>query len=112
MAGPKLFQPIQLRDIGLKNRVVVAPMQYSQILWAVLYGYAFFGETPDRATALGAAIIILSGIYVVFREETPHVSRTRPVLQSQTRFVSGTYPRISSLRRLFADRRTRRRPRS
>ena len=58
---------------------------------------------------LGAAIIILSGIYVVFREETPHVSRTRPVLQSQTRFVSGTYPRISSLRRLFADRRSRRR---
>ena len=29
--------------------VVVAPMQYSQILWAVVYGYAFFGETPDRA---------------------------------------------------------------
>jgi S-adenosylmethionine uptake transporter len=90
------------------SAVVVAPMQYSQILWAVAYGYAFFGETPDRATAIGAAIIILSGIYVVFREETPHVSRTRPVLQSQTRFVSGTYPRISSLRRLFADRRSRR----
>ena len=55
-------------------------MQYSQILWAVLYGYAFFGETPDCGTAIGAAIIILSGIYVVFREETPHVSRSRPVL--------------------------------
>jgi 2,4-dienoyl-CoA reductase-like NADH-dependent reductase (Old Yellow Enzyme family) len=32
MAGPKLFQPIQLRDITLKNRVVVAPMhQYSGV---------------------------------------------------------------------------------
>ncbi|WP_119422817.1 NADH:flavin oxidoreductase/NADH oxidase [Desertibaculum subflavum] len=32
MAGPLLFQPIQLRDITLKNRVVVAPMhQYSGV---------------------------------------------------------------------------------
>ena len=81
--------------------VVVAPMQYSQILWVVVYGYAFFGETPDAATAAGAAIIILSGIYVVFREETPHVSRTRPVTHNQSRYVAGTYPRISSLRRLL-----------
>ena len=36
------------------SAVVVAPMQYSQILWAVLYGAAFFGETPDRNTAIGA----------------------------------------------------------
>ena len=56
------------------SAVVVAPMQYSQILWAVLYGAAFFGETPDWGTALGAAIIILSGIYVVFREERGDVS--------------------------------------
>ena len=33
-------------------------MQYSQILWAVLYGSLFFGETPDRATAIGAFIPI------------------------------------------------------
>ena len=70
-------------------------------LWAAIYGYAFFGETLDRATVIGAGIIILSGIYVVFREETPHVSRTRPVLLNQSRYVSGTYPRISSLRRLL-----------
>jgi len=67
----------------------------------VIYGQVFFDETPDLATAIGAAIVILSGVYVVFREETPHVSRNRPVLQNQTRYVSGTYPRISSLRRLF-----------
>jgi S-adenosylmethionine uptake transporter len=83
------------------SAVVVAPMQYSQILWAVVYGFAFFGETPDRNTAIGAAIIIASGIYVVVREEQPHVSRTRPVLRTQTRYVIGTYPRIGTLLRLF-----------
>lgn len=81
--------------------VVVAPMQYSQILWAVGYGFFFFGETPDWATALGAAIIILSGIYVVFREERSVAPSQRPVLRTESRYVSGIYPRIGSLSRLF-----------
>ena len=83
------------------SAVVVAPMQYSQILWAVVYGYAFFGETPDRATAIGGAIIIASGIYVVFREDRGAASRHRPVLFTRTRSVPGIYPRISSLQGLF-----------
>ena len=37
---------------------IVAPMQYSQILWAAAYGLVFFDETPDGFTILGAAIII------------------------------------------------------
>jgi S-adenosylmethionine uptake transporter len=78
--------------------VVVAPMQYSQILWAVGYGAFFFHERPDWPTALGAGIIILSGIYVVFREDSR--SSTRPVLRTESRYVSGIYPRISLLRRL------------
>jgi S-adenosylmethionine uptake transporter len=83
------------------SAVVVAPMQYSQILWAVVYGLAFFGETPDRSTAVGAGIIIASGIYVVLREERPDVSKTRPVQRTQSRYVIGTYPRIGLIRRLF-----------
>jgi S-adenosylmethionine uptake transporter len=86
------------------NAVVVAPMQYSQILWAVFYGYLFFGEVPERATALGAAIIIGSGVYVVFREDRGDVSRTRPVLRTASRFIPGTYPRAGTLRKLFRPR--------
>jgi S-adenosylmethionine uptake transporter len=80
---------------------VVAPMQYSQMLWAVLYGALFFSETPSRATAIGAAIIIGSGVYIVFREDRSDASRHTPVLQTRTRFVIGTMPRISTLLRLF-----------
>lgn len=76
--------------------VVVAPMQYSQILWATLYGALFFDEWPDLWTALGAAIIIASGIYIVVRESGARVSENRPVLQSRSRFETGTVPRISS----------------
>jgi S-adenosylmethionine uptake transporter len=81
--------------------VVVAPMQYSQILWAVVYGYVFFGETLDGPTVVGAAIIIASGIYVVFREDRGSASSHRPVLFTRSRYVAGIYPRISSLQRLF-----------
>ena len=83
------------------SAVVVAPMQYSQILWATAYGFAFFGETPDRATAVGAAIIIASGVYVVFREDSGRASRNRPVLFTRSRFIPGTYPRIGTLTRLL-----------
>lgn len=74
--------------------IVVAPMQYSQILWAVIYGHFFFQETMDFYTGVGTAVIVASGIYIVLREDTPKVSENRPVLESRSRFDTGTFPRI------------------
>lgn len=48
---------------------IVAPTQYSQILWAIVYGALFFNEMPTQATLVGAAIIIGSGLYILKREE-------------------------------------------
>jgi S-adenosylmethionine uptake transporter len=84
--------------------IIVAPMQYSQIIWAIAFGYLLFGETVDLYTGLGASIIIAAGIYIVVREDTPDVSKNRPVLETRSRYESGTTPRISQLLRLF-DRR-------
>jgi drug/metabolite transporter (DMT)-like permease len=47
----------------------VAPMQYSQIIWASAYGALFFGEALEWATLLGTVIIVASGLYIVFRED-------------------------------------------
>ena len=84
--------------------IVVAPMQYSQIIWAVVYGYVFFGESLDIYTAIGTAVIVASGIYIVLREDTPRVSENQPVLNSQSRLDTGTVPRISLWLRLFERR--------
>lgn len=46
---------------------LLSPLIYSVLLWAVLYGYFFWGEVPDRYTLLGAAILILSGLYVIYK---------------------------------------------
>jgi S-adenosylmethionine uptake transporter len=81
--------------------VIVAPMQYSQIIWAALYGWLFFDETVDFYTAAGSSVIIASGIYIVLREGTPSVSQNRPVLENRSRMEIGTLPRISSWLKRF-----------
>jgi len=79
--------------------VIVAPMQYSQILWAAAFGALFFDEWPDGMTLLGAGIIIASGVYIVLREGQPEASSNTPVLRNRTRFETGTVPRIGPLLR-------------
>ena len=48
----------------------VAPFMYSQIFWALGFGYLFFGALPDQFTVLGGAIVIASGIYLLRRQKT------------------------------------------
>jgi drug/metabolite transporter (DMT)-like permease len=77
--------------------VVVAPMQYVQILFAAFYGTLFFQETIDVYTAVGAGIVIASGLYIVLREDSPGASRNQPVLNTRLRAETGTTPRSSTL---------------
>lgn len=79
--------------------VVVAPMQYSQILWASAFGALFFAEHPDLWTLTGAALIIASGIYILWRESAGTSSVNRPVLRSRSRFETATAPRVSQFLR-------------
>lgn len=47
---------------------VVAPFDYTALLWATMLGWLIWSEVPDLATYVGASIIILSGLFIVFRE--------------------------------------------
>ncbi len=79
---------------------VVAPMQYSQIIWATIFGLVFFNESPDLQTIIGACIIILSGIYIVIRESLTGTSKNTPVLRNRTRAIApGTFRIGQYLRR-------------
>lgn len=80
---------------------IIAPMQYSQIIWATLYGALFFDETIGRPTLIGAGIIIASGLYIVLRESRTDVSSTTPVLRTRSRHETGTYMRAGPLLRLL-----------
>jgi len=47
---------------------VVAPLRYTRLLIALILAYAIFGERPDAATLAGAALIVGSGSYSLWRE--------------------------------------------
>jgi drug/metabolite transporter (DMT)-like permease len=47
---------------------VVVPFDYTQLLWAVLLGWLVFAHEPAPTTWLGAAVIVASGLYTLYRE--------------------------------------------
>jgi len=49
---------------------VVAPYQYTFILWAIALGYVVFGDVPDAFTLTGAGIIVGAGLYILWRERS------------------------------------------
>lgn len=52
----------------LAPATVLAPFIYSQIVWMIVLGWFVFGQFPDRWTFVGAAIVIASGLYLLYRE--------------------------------------------
>lgn len=86
---------LMIRAYTLADAALVAPMQYSQIIWAAIFGWLFFGETSDTMTFLGAGIIICSGAYIVVREAGAGKSKHRPVLNNFSRRPEmGAMPRV------------------
>ena len=52
----------------LGDVAVVTPFRYVRLVFALAIGVTVFNEQPDAWTLIGAAIIILSGLYTFFRE--------------------------------------------
>lgn len=57
-----------IRALEVAFAVVVAPMQYSLILFSTFWGYLVFSELPDFWTWTGTAIVVSSGLYLVLLE--------------------------------------------
>jgi len=51
---------------------LLAPFQYTQILWMPALGFLVFADVPTASTAIGATIIVASGLYILFRERVHH----------------------------------------
>lgn len=68
-----LFALLAVRHSDL---AVVAPFRYAGIVWAILLGFAFWGEWPDRLSLLGIAILISAGLYTFYRERVVMRART------------------------------------
>ena len=51
--------------LSLVHASVLAPLQYLQIIGAMLLGFIVFGAVPDSTTWLGSLIIVTTGLYVI-----------------------------------------------
>ena len=56
---------------------LVAPFDYTSMLWALLLGYWLFGELPDKLVYVGASIVAAAGLFVIWRERQLGLQRAR-----------------------------------
>jgi drug/metabolite transporter (DMT)-like permease len=61
---------------------VVAPFDYTSMLWAFLIGYIFLGEVTTVYLFVGAGIVVASGLFVIWRERQLGVERLRTTSES------------------------------
>lgn len=88
--SPSLSELIMLMSLGLLGGLahifltesyryasasVIAPFDYTSLLWALLLGYWMFGELPQPLVYLGAAIVAGAGLFVIFRERQIELKR-------------------------------------
>jgi len=80
---PTLAETAALIGVGLASTVaqllmtdayrrgeptIVAPFEYTSILWTTLIGITLFGETPSPTMAAGVLVLVASGLYILHRE--------------------------------------------
>ena len=89
-----LAQLCLLMAYRMAPAVVIAPFQYSQMIWAVVFGWLFFGDGIDRYTVIGSLITIGAGIFIVWRET--QVSANQPNLRTRN-LRGGALPPMQSV---------------
>jgi len=73
-------QLFMTRGYALAPASVAAPFDYTHLLWSVLFGWYIWGDFPDLQTWVGCAIVVASGLYILYRETV----RRQPVPQVWT----------------------------
>jgi drug/metabolite transporter (DMT)-like permease len=74
--GSSFGQYFLVKALSMAESTAMAPVDYTQIIIAAIFGYMLFGEMPTVWTALGAAVIATATLYIVFREA--RLKRTLP----------------------------------
>lgn len=67
-----ITQAYQYADASL-----VAPFEYTSMVWALLLGWFVFSELPQTTILVGAGIVILSGLFIILREHQLGLERKR-----------------------------------
>jgi len=58
-----------VRALKLAPAAMLAPLHYTMLLWAVVFGWAFFGDIPGQRILVGSAIVVLAGLFIFHRQK-------------------------------------------
>ncbi len=67
------------RAYSLAPAALVAPLNYTSLLLAVGFGWLLWGEVPTTTMAVGAAVVMASGLYILHRETRRGTAVTKPL---------------------------------
>lgn len=59
---------LMIEALRLAEAASIAPLRYTNFLWATLWGFLIWGALPKETTWIGVAIIAASGLYILHRE--------------------------------------------
>jgi drug/metabolite transporter (DMT)-like permease len=65
-----------IRAHRLVPAAVLAPFIYTEIVWMIALGFLVFGDVPNRWTIAGVAVVVASGLYLLYRERVMGPRRT------------------------------------
>lgn len=63
-----LGQWFSMTAFRIARAATVAPMQYTQLIWATVFGATIFAEWPPLSVWIGAACIVAGGLWLVYAE--------------------------------------------
>jgi drug/metabolite transporter (DMT)-like permease len=69
------------RAIHLAPTSAVTPFQYLSLLWAMMFGYAWWGDEPTITLLIGSVIVVGSGLFLIWHETR---KRRRPPPPAET----------------------------
>ena len=55
---------LQIKALSVTPASILAPYNYTIIVWGIIFGLLVYGEIPDIFTIIGVIIIVSSGIFI------------------------------------------------
>lgn len=79
-----ITQAFYIKGMSQGDAAVMAPLDYTRLLFALLFGYALFGDIPNMMAMIGTGIVVASTIYLTLREARFNKPET-PACEENTR---------------------------
>ncbi len=72
-------QYFMTRAFGLAKAAVISPFNYVGLLWAAVFGWVIWGDIPASHVFAGSAVVIASGLFILYREVRKGHDAARPI---------------------------------